>query len=575
MYTLTFLNYYINIIDFYKDIVYTNYMATIQKKKIKGNYYWYIVESKRVNGKPRPIVLAYLGRIEDILSKLGGEKKIELSSRSYGAVASLWKTSIDNSVFDILKKHLSSQERDGLSVAQSLLIAAIHRVIEPANKNAFSDWAKNTTLPEIVGFESRRITSQHFWDQMDTVTDKQIENIYNDITAMIINKHAFMPETLFFDSTNFFTFIDTHNEHCDIARRGHNKQKRNDLRQFGLAMLVSKDYFIPLGCEVYRGNINDSKMFREYLPGLLERFKKVGIKSKDVTIVFDKGNNSETTFKEMDDEKLNFIASLPVAHHKEFLEMSADEFYDINIGEKIIKCYKTQKMLWGKKRTIIIYISERLKEGQLNGVDKSLLKKMEELGQFKEKINLKSKMGTKKEIENKVKRIIKGEYCEKIIDFDIKKYNGKVNFDYYINQYKYEYIAKNILGKRILVTTRSDWNEKEIIEGYWGQSYIEKSFKQLKNPHVNAVRPQYHWTDQKIKVHTFCCLIGFLLMQLMHKKVIESGINISREKLIVKLSEIRKGRMVHMDAKNKKLKVEEYFETSDELSTLIYKTINK
>ncbi len=61
----------------------------------------------------------------------------------------------------------------------------------------------------------------------------------------------------------------------------------------------------------------------------------------------------------------------------------------------------------------------------------------------------------------------------------------------------------------------------------------------------------------------------------MHKKVIESGINISREKLIVKLSEIRKGRMVHMDAKNKKLKVEEYFETSDELSTLIYKTINK
>lgn len=550
-------------------------MATIQKKKIKGNYYWYIVESKRVNGKPRPVVIAYLGRIEDILSKLGGEKKIELSSRSHGAVASLWKTAIDNSVLDILKKHLSSQERDDLLVAQSLLIAAIHRVIEPASKNAFSDWVKNTTLPEIAGFQSKRITSQHFWDQMDTVTDKQIENIHNDITSMIMNKHAFTPETLFFDSTNFFTFIDTQNEHCDIARRGHNKQKRNDLRQFGLAMLVSKDHFIPLGCEVYQGNMNDSKMFREYLPGLLERFKKVGIKSNDVTIVFDKGNNSETSFREMDEGKLNFIASLPVAHHKEFLEMSADKFYNINIGEKITKCYRTEKMLWDKKRTIIIYISERLKEGQLSGIDKSLLKKMEELGQFKEKINLKSKTETKKEIENKVKRIIKGEYCEKIIDFDIKKYNGKVNFDYCINQDKYEYITKNILGKRILVTTRSGWNEKEIIEGYWGQSYIEKSFKQLKNPHVNAVRPQYHWTDQKIKVHTFCCLIGFLLMQLMHKKVTEGGINISREKLIEKLSEIRKGRMVHMDALNKKIKAEEYFETSDELSTLVYKTINK
>jgi hypothetical protein len=64
-------------------------------------------------------------------------------------------------------------------------------------------------------------------------------------------------------------------------------------------------------------------------------------------------------------------------------------------------------------------------------------------------------------------------------------------------------------------------------------------------------------------------------MQLMHKKVTEGGINISREKLIEKLSEIRKGRMVHMDALNKKIKAEEYFETSDELSTLVYKTINK
>ncbi len=37
-------------------------MATIQSKTTKGYKYWYIVESRRVNGKPRPIVLAYLGK---------------------------------------------------------------------------------------------------------------------------------------------------------------------------------------------------------------------------------------------------------------------------------------------------------------------------------------------------------------------------------------------------------------------------------------------------------------------------------------------------------------------------------
>ncbi|OQA03642.1 MAG: hypothetical protein BWY69_00327 [Planctomycetes bacterium ADurb.Bin401] len=550
-------------------------MATIQKKKVKGKYYWYIVESRRIDGKPRPVVLAYLGRIEDMLAKLNGEKKIELSSRAHGAVASLWKTAIDNSIIDILKKHLPLQKRDGLSVAHSLLIAAIHRVIEPASKNAFSDWAKKTTLPDLAGFEYERITSRHFWDQMDTVTDEQIKNIQNDLTSMIINKLDFTPETLFFDSTNFFTFIDTQNQHCEIAPRGHNKQKRNDLRQFGLAMLVSKEYFIPLSCEVYRGNMNDSRMFREYLPGLLERFKNTGIKSNDITIVFDKGNNSETAFKEMDEAKLNFIASLSGAHHKDLLDLSTDAFDEKNVGEKKVWCYKTEKILWDKKRTIIIYISDKLRKGQLSSIDKSLVEKLKELEDLKDRLNLKSKVGTKKEIENKVKSIIKGEYCEKIIDYEIKKYNGKIDLKYRINQEKYEYLFKNILGKRILVTTRSGWNEKEIIEGYWGQSYIENSFKHLKNPHINAVRPQYHWTDQKIKVHTFCCLIGFLLMQLMQKKIAKAGIKISHEKLIEKLSEIRKCRIAKpIDVKNKKIKTEEHLETSDEFNNLIYKTIN-
>ena len=44
-------------------------MATLQARTVKGNTYWYIVESRRVDGKPRPIVLAYLGKADDLLEK--------------------------------------------------------------------------------------------------------------------------------------------------------------------------------------------------------------------------------------------------------------------------------------------------------------------------------------------------------------------------------------------------------------------------------------------------------------------------------------------------------------------------
>jgi len=65
-------------------------MATIQSKKSRGYKYWYIVESRRVNGNPRPIVLAYLGKVDDLLKLLRGlTEGLRLKSYSHGAVAAL------------------------------------------------------------------------------------------------------------------------------------------------------------------------------------------------------------------------------------------------------------------------------------------------------------------------------------------------------------------------------------------------------------------------------------------------------------------------------------------------------
>lgn len=61
-------------------------MATIRKSKVGKYTYWQIVESKRVNGKPRPVVLAHLGTAEQLLHKLREgvfRKRISSASHSY------------------------------------------------------------------------------------------------------------------------------------------------------------------------------------------------------------------------------------------------------------------------------------------------------------------------------------------------------------------------------------------------------------------------------------------------------------------------------------------------------------
>ncbi|MDH7579028.1 MAG: hypothetical protein QHH75_14715 [Bacillota bacterium] len=65
---------------------------------------------------------------------------------------------------------------------------------------------------------------------------------------------------------------------------------------------------------------------------------------------------------------------------------------------------------------------------------------------------------------------------------------------------------------------QDNWSDAEIIAAYHGQSNVERVFKHLKNPYHNGVHPQYHWTDQKIRVHTFICLTGLLLSQVLIKR---------------------------------------------------------
>ena len=72
--------------------------------------------------------------------------------------------------------------------------------------------------------------------------------------------------------TNFATYIDSANERAPIAQRGHAKQKRNDLRLVGLALVVSTDGGIPLLSHAYAGNHPDVTQFADVLSELVTRW---------------------------------------------------------------------------------------------------------------------------------------------------------------------------------------------------------------------------------------------------------------------------------------------------------------
>lgn len=98
-------------------------------------------------------------------------------------------------------------------------------------------------------------------------------------------------------------------------------------------------------------------------------------------------------------------------------------------------------------------------------------------------------------------------------------------------------------GKRIIMTDQHEWTTEQIIQAYRGQSDVEAAFRQIKDPLHLAVRPQFHWTDHKVRVHTFVCLVALLLSKLIERQARQSQFQGSLSGLLDMLGSIRLGRI--------------------------------
>ena len=172
-------------------------MATIQSKISRGNKYWYIVESRRVNGKPRPVVLAYLGKACDLLKRLQGVTgTMRLKSYSHGSVAALLKIANELNVPAIINKYIDSQRsymtskptRNNLTAGFTFLLAAIGRACVPTSKRAWWSWARTTSCEYLLRCSLSKIDSQHFWDLMDALPIKaKVETKLQELQKALSN----------------------------------------------------------------------------------------------------------------------------------------------------------------------------------------------------------------------------------------------------------------------------------------------------------------------------------------------------------------------------------------------------
>ena len=86
----------------------------------------------------------------------------------------------------------------------------------------------------------------------------------------------------------------------------------------------------------------------------------------------------------------------------------------------------------------------------------------------------------------------------------------------------------------------------------------------MKDPGMLATRPQFHWTDQKLHVHTFMCVTGYLLVRLLWWRARrKAGFTGSPRTLLAELARIRHCRMVDRTGRAGRPRVREKIEEMD------------
>ena len=531
-------------------------MPSLTPKLIGGHTYYYARYCQRVDGKPKIVRQVYLGKIDDLVAAAEQSRlppqPLETEVAAFGDIAALFDLARRLDLVPLLDSIVPAKRHQGLSPGQYLLLAAINRAVSPTSKLQFADWYRQTTLTRFLPADPAALSAQNFWNHMDLVTPEHVLDCEKQITQRLIQRFQLDLRALVYDGTNFFTYINTRTA-AELPQRGHNKQKRGDLRQVSLGLLVSADFHIPLFHQVYAGNVNDSTEFRSITEELSTHYRQLSESCDHITLVFDKGNNCEEAFESLQSTPFRFVGSLVPSQHSELLTISRKQFRMLtHAGLEGVEVYRTQKKVFGQPRTIVVTFNQNLYDGQLQGLTTHLGKARRKLRDLQTHLQRRregkvkgGKAPTLDSVKKQIHTICSAQFVQKILKAEVQQVRKGLELTFHTDQAALERLCRTQFGKTILFTDNADWTEEQIVAAYRSQYHIEDAFKQMKNPHFLGWSPMFHWTDSKIQVHAFYCVLALLLTSLLQRELAQKGEPLSINRMLEELGGIRETLVVY------------------------------
>lgn len=479
--------------------------------------YLQIVKGERAGGKVRQVVVANLGRLDELRDG-GLDRLVEgltrfsryqaVKDRASAPEASWAKSWGPALVFGRLWEELGLPailERllgDTAAVSdypEAVFAMVLNRLCDPASKLRVSEWVETVYRPEWASLEL-----QHFYRALDFLTEgkSEIETAVYDRASDLFNLSL---DLVLWDTTT--TYFEGRAAE-GLAEFGFSKDKRTDRVQIMVGVLMSRDGY-PIAHEVFPGNAAEVETFRHVLAEVRTRFN-LG----RVILVADRGMVSERVLQEIEKAGLEYIVGVRMRKLSAAGEVlsRAGRYREVspNLRVKEVRCE-------GRRYVVCLNPEEAKRDAKVR--EEALAKLKEKLGSG----------GAKQLIGNSAfRRYLKLSGASLSIDPDAVAAEGKYD------------------GKYVL-RTNSFLSPEDAAQAYKSLWQVERAFRELKSG--LDLRPVYHWTERRIRGHVMVCFLALVLETALRRKLAAAQADVRYDDLLQHLTELR-AVAIHLDGRD-------------------------
>ncbi len=431
--------------------------------------------------------------------------------------------------------------KGGPSVGELAVAVAIQRACAPGPKRELGEFL-DASLPRLSCLPGSAFTGQAFHRVAQQVSDEQLEQAQVAIAKAAVARFELSADVLAFDTTNFDTHIDTQTP-GELARRGHAKSKRRDLRVVGLGLLVSETGHVPLLYRTYPGNGSDQAVLAACLAGLAQLHEALDSaeareRPPQRTVVRDGGFWSPQLELDLDAAGYYSLISLPLGHKaaEEALQMAAQRGAMKPLPGKLsdARAARMRTSFGELDRTLVVVESQELLAGQKRGIAVALGKAKTELSTLQGLVE-KGRI-TRSRLELRVKKALAREHLASFVVTTIAGSESAPTLHWHVDEALRRTLERTRLGRRVLCTDRHNWSTGRIVYAFRGQWNVEELFRRAKKGGVVPWGPSHQWADGSLRLHTFATVLGLMLVSLAK---IALRTDASARRMMEALAEIR------------------------------------